>query len=722
MLTIKRTVLLGFVLLAGYCSGQHAVEARLRKADRAFDKLAYTEALRVYERLAAQGVRSQHVVSRLADCNLLTGHLAAAEPWSTEAMRFLNVSVADRARHARILLGVGRPDEAAMVMELADRSSEPMVSGLGSASDRLRAMGSRFEVMDAGVNTAGPELAPCWSGNGRVIFAAPAEEGWPIHQLDAWTGLAPFDLFIAERLGDDRLVGRRPLSGTVNGRFHEASVASDPRSLDLVFARTAPPSKEGLRSLRLEHAIYRGDHWDDQGPWHPDVFGEAFHPALSVDGRTLYFASDRPGGAGGTDIYMSRLDNDRWTTPEPLGAPVNTPGNELFPFVDEHGALYFSSNGHPGLGGYDVFRSAWRPGSGFDEPVNLGTPLNGPADETGFIIDRSGRHGYFASDRPGGHGGDDLYAFTLRGAIEPVPFACAGVVRDGATGQRQRDLAVDLLDEAGEVVATDRTDESGRYAFDIERGRSYRLRVTRTDGATDETALMPGDVKDERVVTRDLELLPAGASWIGGMCMTTQDRRSAAGARVTLVGITGMDVQYATTGPDGRFRFHAQPRERYTVFAELPGHYSVAIEVSTGAEGSGPMFLAAASALMFEPVMTDAPIALEEVGIDGVTGALVLGGEGLKQLAERLVLNPQFKVELIATLDEGWHDELRARSCLETMLRTMVGHGVASDRMRIKVERSSADNGAVLAADADLRPQAPTRFSYLLTHRPMDDR
>ena len=631
-------------------------------------------------------------------------------------MRFLNVTADDRRRHARVLLGLGRADEAALQLRPFELEGGEPLSGVGPVSDRLRAMGSRFVVMDAGVNTPGPEFAPCWSGNGRVIFAAPSEQNWPIQQFDAWTGLAPFDLFIAERLGDDRLVGRRPLAGSVNGRFHEASVTSDARSLDLVFARTAPPSRDGRRSLRLEHAAYRGDHWEDRGPWHPEVFGEAFHPALSVDGRTLYFASDRPGGLGGTDIYSSHYQDGHWTVPEALGTPVNTPGNELFPFVDENGDLYFSSDGHPGLGGYDVFKSARGPLAVFASPINLGTPLNSPGDETGFIIDRSGRHGYFASDRLGGHGGDDLYSFLLQGAIEPVPFACSGIVRDASSGQRRSGLAVELLDEEGALLAMDVSDEGGRYSFDIERGRAYRLRVSSHDGARDEVDVMPGDLLDERVLNRNLELLPAGASWIAGQCITAKDRRSAAGVRITLVGMTGMDVQYVVTGPDGGFRFHALPRERYTVFAELAGHYSVAIELNTGAEGSGPMFLAPGGSLVLEPLLTDAPIALEDTRIDESTGALVIGREGLKALGERLVLNPGLTIEVIATLDDGWQDEQRARSCLDLIVQTLSEHGVSNERIRVKVERSRMLEEQEVLADVDQRADLRSRFSYLLTN------
>ena len=233
--------------------------------------------------------------------------------------------------------------------------------------------------------------------------------------------------------------------------------------------------------------------------------------SYSPDGRTLYFVSDRPGGAGSSDIYKVSLTGN--APPENLGPAINTVGGEEGAFMAPDGkTLYFSSEGHNSMGGYDIFKSVFENGK-WSTPENLGWPINTPDDDVFFVTSASGRHGYYSSERPGGLGAKDIYRITFLGPEKPpvlseenqllasrlapikqtvlapaVPVATAqvtilkGTVTDDATKQ-PLDAAIDLVDNAsGQTIATFRSNAvSGRYLVSLPSGTNYGI-VVRQDG------------------------------------------------------------------------------------------------------------------------------------------------------------------------------------------------------------------------------------------------
>jgi len=169
--------------------------------------------------------------------------------------------------------------------------------------------------------------------------------------------------------------------------------------------------------LRLMSADKVGDQWTNiqELPLSGEDFTSS-HPAFSTDGQCIFFTSDRPGGVGGMDLYKSCREGEGWSTPMNLGAPINTTGNELFPYAGADGNLYFSSNGLAGnFGGLDVYSSSMESGS-WSEPVNLGQPFNSAGDDLGFSLCADGESGYLTSNRVGGQGGDDIYCWRVNEA------------------------------------------------------------------------------------------------------------------------------------------------------------------------------------------------------------------------------------------------------------------------------------------------------------------
>ena len=187
------------------------------------------------------------------------------------------------------------------------------------------------------------------------------------------------------------------------------------------------------------------------------------HPALSQDGNTLYFVSDMPGGKGGSDIYMVAINSDgSLGTPKRLGDNINTEGKELFPYLDSNGTLYFSSNGHMGIGGLDVFYAEAQ-GDGFDVVNNLGKGVNSSADDFAYKYDPTSQSGYVSSNREGGMGSDDIYMVE---AVEiPCEVTIAVLVINENTNAAVAGARVDLYDTMGNRLSTKTSNVDGMVSF-----------------------------------------------------------------------------------------------------------------------------------------------------------------------------------------------------------------------------------------------------------------
>ncbi len=254
------------------------------------------------------------------------------------------------------------------------------------------------------------------------------------------------------------------LNGAINSDINNGTLVFDPKRNIGYFMQC-----NGLSGKDKNCNIYVSEFNEQDNIWiRPEIFQHnskeysSGHPALSPDGNTLYFVSNNPEGLGGTDIWVcSRSDdNASWSKPENLGEPINTFLDEMFPYMFDNSALYFSSNGHIGYGGLDIYL-AERNDSVFNEPENMQKPFNSSADDFGIVF-VNGRSGLFSSNKIGGVGQDDLYYFAARG----VHISAAGRVTNNETGKAVENTLVILTDHTG-ISDTVTTDEDGKYQFNL---------------------------------------------------------------------------------------------------------------------------------------------------------------------------------------------------------------------------------------------------------------
>jgi outer membrane protein OmpA-like peptidoglycan-associated protein/tetratricopeptide (TPR) repeat protein len=274
----------------------------------------------------------------------------------------------------------------------------------------------------------------------------------------------------------------RSLAGNINTNMNEGAQNISQDGQWLIF--TGCNFTDGYGSCDLYISYLTSEGWST-----PENLGNRINtefwesaPSLSPDKRDLYFTSRRPGGYGGSDIYVShRTMTGAWGQPENLGAEINTSGDESTPFIHaDNQTLYFTSNGHPGYGGDDLFLSHKGPNGKWSNPENLGYPINTIENEGSLVIAADGKTAYYASDRADSRGGLDLYTFELRSDIRPArTLWVKGKVFDKRTG-KGLPSSVELTDLSTiQLLSKVQTDETGNYLITLPVGKDYAFNVNR---------------------------------------------------------------------------------------------------------------------------------------------------------------------------------------------------------------------------------------------------
>lgn len=269
--------------------------------------------------------------------------------------------------------------------------------------------------------------------------------------------------------------------------FHEASPVFTKDGQTMYFTQNnylkgkKGKNSEKVTLLKIYKAKLIDKEWSnvEELPFDSDNYSVA-HPALSPDEKTLYFASDMPGTLGQSDIFKCKIDEDgSFGIPENLGTKINTEGRETFPFVSENNELYFASDGHPGLGGLDIFYSKIENGV-FSKVKNIGETANSPNDDFSFVINTKTKRGFLTSNREGGKGSDDIYQF-----FETRQLNCeqklSGLVTDLETGAIIINAKMSLFNNTFKVIKTSTSDKNGYFYFDVDCDTNYYIRAEQTD-------------------------------------------------------------------------------------------------------------------------------------------------------------------------------------------------------------------------------------------------
>jgi outer membrane protein OmpA-like peptidoglycan-associated protein len=324
-----------------------------------------------------------------------------------------------------------------------------------------------------------------------------------------WNDEPFLDLYKAGKVGEAAIKNATLLNGEVNTKYHEANAVVTQDGKRMYFDRNDyndgdyEKNEEGINQINLYYAENVNGEWKDVqlAPFNSSEFSTG-HPALSPDGKTLYFSSDRPGGQGMSDIYQVSVSDSIFGNPTPVMGSINTEGTEAFPYVDSNGTMYFSSNGHLGIGGLDVFYTEAN-GNSFGKVKNMGNVINSQDDDFAFIFDGNTQEGFVSSNRQGGQGSDDIYKVKQ---IEPLCEATATVtVIDANTKMPITGARVDFYDTMENKVGTQTTVSNGTTTFDTTCDVAYVSQAVMIDYESASMDVAPGNDENVRVT---IELKP----------------------------------------------------------------------------------------------------------------------------------------------------------------------------------------------------------------------
>lgn len=404
-------------------------KALVRKAEKTNAQLEYIKTIDVLEEVAQKGYKSEDLFMRLGDAHYFNTQMEAAAKWYGELMQLNpNPDPEYFFRYAQSLKGLQQYEEADQWMQKFKSAKTEDLRGKYYVNSKtllenLPDKSSRITLDNLGINTPFSDYSVAFY-KGELVFASARQEG-PRY---GWNNQPYIDLYFGRRYEQTQnsFSDALPLEGKVNTRFHESNAAFSSDGTTVYFTRNnylkgrLRKDDEKFSNLKIYRARFDGNEWVDviTLPINNDDFNTA-HPALTPDEKYLVFSSDRPGSVGSSDIYFAPIEADGTIgQPLPLGQGINTEGRENFPFVDENYNLFFASDGHPGLGGLDIFkvddiRTLLKNPNQQVEVLNIGKPYNSPQDDFAYAANPMAGLGYLSSNRPGGVGDDDIYAFEL---------------------------------------------------------------------------------------------------------------------------------------------------------------------------------------------------------------------------------------------------------------------------------------------------------------------
>lgn len=331
------------------------------------------------------------------------------------------------------------------------------------------------------INTEASEYSPVFLNNELYFTSSRGKD-----KIYEATGTPYTDIFkVSSRGANVDLATVAALPAGINSTsINDGCITFAPDGKTMVFAKCNSGKRKGGSDCDLYLSRYRNNVWTEPVMINinqPEFWDST--PAFSADGRTLYFASNRRGGYGGTDLYSAQMDTrGRFSRVRNLGPEINTPGNENFPYVAEDGKLYFSSDQHPGFGGLDLF--VVKRANGKTVIENLGEPMNSVGDDFGLFLFRPDR-GFFTSNREGGKGDDDIYTFINEDPnLKVVNYYLQGITYVKDKEDKLQVLAntkVSLLDEQGEVMQDFVTGNDGKFLFRVYENENYNM-IAENDG------------------------------------------------------------------------------------------------------------------------------------------------------------------------------------------------------------------------------------------------
>ncbi len=483
-----------------------------KRADKHFNRFEFVEAAEEYSKLVEDGKGDSYVYGQLAESYYNVFNTEEAERWYAKALESSD-NPEMIFKYSQMLKANGKYEASNVQMaKFAEmRPSDDRAIAYKKNPDYLPKIlekGKKFNIQNMGFNSKYSDFGGTLQ-DGKLYITSARNTS---RRTYGWNEEPFLDIYEMSKNADGTYLAAALVEDKVNTKYHEGVVSFSPDGNTMYFSRESffekmyekdSITKNRYSVLQLFKATKEGDKWSNVEGF--AINSENYsvkNPSVSADGKTLYFASNMPGGYGLFDIYKASINDDGTLgEAENLGQKVNTQGQEMFPYISSNGTLYFSSNGHLGLGNLDVFHT--KEIDGKMAPVrNIGVPINSNADDFAFRLDEESGEGFVSSNREGGVGSDDIYAIKK---LQPLcDVLITGTVTDSKTGNPINAASVTMYDSKGNKVLSKVTDSDGTVEFIVECGEGSALEVS-MDGYESKRVTVEGSEEEELAVAIALD-------------------------------------------------------------------------------------------------------------------------------------------------------------------------------------------------------------------------
>ncbi|GGK55997.1 cell envelope biogenesis protein OmpA [Lutibacter litoralis] len=484
MMKIMKNIKILFVALVLISTSVFGQTVKQKRAERQFNNFSFVKAIDTYEKLIDTSFNKHYAMRKLGDAYIMLRQPEKALEIYKEVVKQENVPSEYYLYYAQTLRANGDYEASKKWMRKfkdAGNEEDSRVKSFFKNDDLASAIFNASEkntLQKLNINTKFNEFGAV-ELNGDIVFSSSRDEGVSVKRLYAWDKQPLLDLYKVSQ-EEASVAATKQLEGSVNTIHHDGPATFNSEGTKMYFSRNnyyeskKINDSQGIMHVGIYSAELVNGKWENVKPINlnnPNYI--VYHPSLSQDGKKLYFASDMPGGIGGTDIYVSDvLEDGTIGKPINLGNVINTEGNEAFPFIyNDEDLLYFSSDGHVGLGLMDVFAAVKDENNKIVNVINLGEPINSKKDDFAYNLSKDGFKGFISSNRKGGEGGDDIYAFT-----RIPPLTLRGTIYDAVNNDPVEGAKVLLTRENGEELAYFITKEDGAYEHLIPRDEKFVLK------------------------------------------------------------------------------------------------------------------------------------------------------------------------------------------------------------------------------------------------------
>ena len=704
------------VLIAGSALGQ---SAKHRLADKHFQEYAFQKAAEIYSDITSKNPEDVVALRRLAVCEKNMGNYADAERMMSAVVALPGKEASDYLLLANLqkLNKHYRKASDSYRQYLEANPDQTWLAGYiedDEWANKILRDSSSMHITNSVVNTAASDFGACLF-EGKIMFSSGRSEGKGRSTSYAWNDQSYLNLFEAQLGTDSSLTGAQVLDNSANSRYHEGSVAYDAFNKTLYFTRNQfykgqkSRSQEGTLKLAIYSARYENGELGKLKEFaHNDPDFSTGHPAISAYGTTLIFASNMPGGHGGTDLYYCSQTENGWSDPINLGGGINTPGNEMFPNLTADSVLTFASDGLPGLGGLDLFRKNLADSTAVAK--NVGYPINGASDDFGLLM-LSDERGLFTSNRSGGKGDDDLYAFKFS---MPDSVEVSGRITDAITGLPMEGVEIiHSVDGKKTIVGISNAD--GSYVANVPCGKTYDL-STRKDGYETLTYTLDQPGNSAFIDTVDWELTPYDYT-VSGTVTEGVAATLVAGARVLLRDGDGEIMAETVTDDKGNYSMPADGGQVYAVEVSKTGFTSQTALVNTK-DLNTPAVVADVNLFKLE---VGAIVRLDNIYYD-YNSSYIRDDAALEldKVVALMISNPSLKIELSSHTDSRgtqdynrWLSDRRAQNATEYIVSKgikasrVIAKGYGEDKLLNRCK------SGVECSDAEHQENRRTEFTVL---------